>query len=175
MQRTALRQRGFTLVELVAVLVLLGILSAAAFSRLPSVDLYEDRVFQDSLQTSLRLAQRTALSHHASSVQWRLSHAAGSNWQYSILIDGNSALSESVASGTAVNYSVRVSGNATISGTLNSNGETLTLNFDRWGNFTNVNDGTNSGAITRSLSLTLGARSLCLSPVGFAYSGACRS
>ncbi len=59
-------QLGFTLVEIVTVLVLLGILSAVAFSRLGNVDSYTQSIYTQQLLSYLRLTQRTAVAHQGS-------------------------------------------------------------------------------------------------------------
>jgi MSHA pilin protein MshC len=55
-------QQGFTLIELITVIILLGILSAFAVSRFPSSQRYSTTIITNQLIASLRLAQQTALS-----------------------------------------------------------------------------------------------------------------
>jgi MSHA pilin protein MshC len=55
-------QQGFTLIELITVIILLGILSAFAMSRFPSSQSYSTTIINNQLIASLRLAQQTALS-----------------------------------------------------------------------------------------------------------------
>jgi len=55
-------QQGFTLIELVTVIILLGILSSFAVSRLPSSQSYSTSIITSQLIASVRLAQQTALS-----------------------------------------------------------------------------------------------------------------
>ena len=166
-------QLGFTLIEMVAVLLLLGILGTVAFSRFAGVGTYEDRVFRDTLTTSLRLAQRTALSHNTATVEWRLNNSAAQNWLYAIDIDSTQQLGETLVMNQVVSYSASLSAGGNISGALALN-NTLTLRYDPSGNLIWANDGTSSGALNSSMQLTANGQQLCVSLTGFAYEGTCR-
>jgi MSHA pilin protein MshC len=64
--RTHLDQRGFTLVELVAVIVLLGILTAVAGPSLIDTSRFDERGYIDELASALRQAQRVAIATQCS-------------------------------------------------------------------------------------------------------------
>lgn len=172
-QLAASKQSGFTLLELVAVLVLLGIISAVAFPRFASFDSYSDRVFRDTLLTSLRLAQRTALSHNSATVEWRLNRSAAENWRYAIDINSAQQTSETLASDQVIAYSANLSADGTIAGNLALN-DTLTLRYDPSGNLILADDGDSTGALNSSMQLTANGQQLCISLTGFAYAGTCR-
>jgi prepilin-type N-terminal cleavage/methylation domain-containing protein len=57
------RGRGFTAVELVAVLILIGVLAAVALPRLGVIDAFRSQGWREQVVAGLRLAQSTATGH----------------------------------------------------------------------------------------------------------------
>jgi MSHA pilin protein MshC len=55
-------QRGFTMVELIMVIVIAGILAAVAAPRFFEVDVFRSRGFADEVKASLRYAQKIAIA-----------------------------------------------------------------------------------------------------------------
>ncbi|MBI3529785.1 MAG: prepilin-type N-terminal cleavage/methylation domain-containing protein [Betaproteobacteria bacterium] len=55
-------QRGFTLVELVVVIILVGVLAVIAIPRFRGVASFNTKGFADSVMTSLRYAQKQAIA-----------------------------------------------------------------------------------------------------------------
>lgn len=55
-------QRGFTLVELITVMVIVGILAVAVLPRFFTVSDFEDRGSADQVKSLLRFAQKTAIA-----------------------------------------------------------------------------------------------------------------
>ncbi|MGV8059396.1 MAG: Tfp pilus assembly protein FimT/FimU [Smithellaceae bacterium] len=77
--------RGFTLLEMIAVLILIGIMAAVAISRFANYDA-EVNAGADILKTHLRYAQTLAMNHSPTAtdvpVIWGISGTANSYWLF---------------------------------------------------------------------------------------------
>jgi MSHA pilin protein MshC len=62
--RMDIYQRGFTLVELIMVMVIIGILAVFIAPRFFDVNVFKSRGFADRVQASLRYAQKEAIAQH---------------------------------------------------------------------------------------------------------------
>jgi MSHA pilin protein MshC len=56
------QQRGFTLIELIMTIIIVGIISVVAIPRFTSNSVFQSRGFADQVQAALRYAQKTAIA-----------------------------------------------------------------------------------------------------------------
>ena len=78
------KSAGFTLLELIVTILIVGILSATAFSRFANEDTFVVRIEQENLISTLNLAQQLAMTGRAIA----FSIDAG-NKRYSLTVDGS--------------------------------------------------------------------------------------
>ena len=156
-------QQGFTLIELVTVIILLGILSAFAISRFPERQSYSTAIIKNQLLASARLAQQTSLSRASSAAnvtltvseivgQWNLNVAGGSGINFSAEVERGS---EQVRFGSNL-----------VAACSALTAAPLTITFDGDGNqipFQNLRVCIDSATDFE----------LCISPSGYAYEGSC--
>lgn len=58
-------QQGFTLTELIAVIIILGIIAVVAMPRFADNDAFRDRATADQVRSILRYGQKAAIASHA--------------------------------------------------------------------------------------------------------------
>lgn len=157
-------QQGFTLIELITVIILLGVLSAFAISRFPSSQSYSTHIISNQLIASARLAQQTALSrssvviaNHTTLVisevagNWNLEVTAGTQ-NYSAQVDRGS---EQVRFGTNL-----------LAACSTLTAAPLTLTFDGEGNRVPAQQ------LRICIDSTVDVE-FCVSPSGYVYEGNC--
>ncbi len=189
------RQRGFTLVEIIVVIILLGILSAVAIPRFSNVSVYQQASLRSSILGSLKLAQKTALAQHASSVYWLLERSSLDQWRVRLLIDSNTAdgvaptdisptqLQELIPGNIALSYNVSLSAGGSVTGTLAA-GDNLVVMYNQLGDMVRVKTGvvlTSEGSfpdtaqlVSSSLQFADSSSGFCLSLTGYTYASTCR-
>lgn len=86
--RVSTDQRGFTLVELITIMMIVGILAVAAVPRFFTVSEFEDRGSADQVKSILRFAQKTAVAQRRN-VSVAISGSAGESNCTTTLSGGN--------------------------------------------------------------------------------------
>lgn len=189
------RQRGFTLVEIIVVIILLGILSAVAIPRFSNVSVYQQASLRSSILGSLKLAQKTALAQHASSVYWLLERSSLDQWRVRLLIDSNTAdgvaptdisptqLQELIPGNIDLSYNVSLTAGGLVTGTLAA-GDNLVVMYNQLGDMVRVKTGvvlTSEGSfpdtaqlVSSSLQFADSSSDFCLSLTGYTYVSTCR-
>lgn len=160
------QQKGFTLIEMVTVLVLLGIISAVAFARLGGVSSYSESLFQQQILSYLRLAQRTAVAHQGSGAQLDITRTTSAGWDITLQFSGQS-LAYQLKGDQSFTYASGAS-----AGSI-ATGDTLSLVYSDNGDLTQF-----ASPVTATLSssvalIVAGTRQTCISLTGFAYEGPC--
>lgn len=150
-------EQGFTLVELVTVLVLTGILSALGVGLFASRSSYTPQLAVETLQSAALFSQQRALadSYSGNPVTLVVSQST-KDWQFAV-IEGGNTLDTFHASRDGASLSV--------DGVIMGNGGSQTLSFDGSGR-----TGSNLQVVISGGSL----HQLCVSSMGLAYSGACQ-
>lgn len=148
---------GFTLVELILVLVLLSLLAAFAASRFLAPSAYSALAAREQLVALLQLAQQRALAFvddsQPVSLQLTQSNEA---WQVRIQQAASTLYDERVARGGA---------QLKINGVTLANGQVVSVNFDGQGRLPESQSWLVVGSSTHAL---------CIASSGFAYAAACQ-
>ncbi|WP_299181917.1 prepilin-type N-terminal cleavage/methylation domain-containing protein [uncultured Neptuniibacter sp.] len=188
-------QRGFTLVEIIVVIILLGILSAVAIPRFSDTSTFESASLRSSILGSLKLAQKTALAQHASSVYWVLSRPAETQWQLQLLIDSDSSdgnpptditptqLSTPISAPSMLNFNVSLAAGGAVAGSVGTS-DNLVILFNQLGDMVRVKTNVvltseasfpgSAQQVDSSLQFADGSGDFCLSLTGYSYASTCR-
>lgn len=172
--------RGFSLVELVATLLLVGILGAVALSRFSSPTTGGGLILRDQVIAMARSAQQLSLAHGTVTLSLTPS---GDRLLLNIENDASEQLRSSSVAIEQLQLSTDVNVSAscanTPGGTTLGNGDTLALNFSPPGNLSSAGITSAPGfpvTVTSGLRLCVNnipTYSLCLSAAGYAYAGDC--
>ena len=181
MEQTTINQKqqiGFTLVELIIVLVVIGIISAVAIARLSGGNTFNAIIVRDQIVSMARNAQQHSLGR--SSVTMTITPNVGLDTVTLATNDGG---------GTIDSISVPID-DVTLSGDINTtdscdttagvdsitSAAPMTIDFGELGNLNTSGVTGSTGAITSALRVCIDDDpdfSVCVSPAGFAYPGDC--
>jgi MSHA pilin protein MshC len=162
------QQSGFTLVELITVMVLIGILSTVAFSRFADTDPYKQALFSSKLQAYIRAAQQIAMAQQTALYADRtpkslltLLQTEQSKWQITIANDTGMQ-----------SHSLELNENVQVDKQPLPKGVKLVLKFAANGDLVQTSYPEIS-QVTHSLALQIGEETLCIAPTGYSYEGSC--
>lgn len=163
-------EQGFTLVEIVIAITLLGIVSVSVSSRWFNVDTFHSNTLQAQLIAEARLAQRTALANSQLSVSFVISQA-GSEWRYQIFTDtggGRALVRQTTADTGGVGIEVTAGSTQSLGPSVD-----FDLTYDGLGNLAILVVGGSTSDVTSGVQLDLSGARMCLSPLGYAHVGDC--
>ena len=167
-------ESGFTVVELIAVLLLLGILAATAMSRLVGSNAYAPALVSEQLIALGRLAQQTALSRQDAAVSLDIDQTAG-DWRIRVLLDDGTGPATVREELVEIRNTSIVVGNGAVDLAL---GATVPLHvgFDGLGSLASSTGG--ATILDPSVGIGIGVTgdstySVCIGSTGHAYRGNC--
>ncbi len=167
------RQKGFTLIELIVVIILLAIVSAVGMSLMPSSNQYNARLAADQWLTFLRLGQRMALLKQDPSQLMHLQlNQTTSQWS-AVLQHGSTVLDSATIDRNNVTMAVSTTDFSSACAQLAASGFPLNIYLN--GNGDHVTAA--RAAISTNLRMCFvqgnEVHELCLAPSGYAYAGNC--
>lgn len=158
--KTQQHQSGFTLLELIMVIILMGILAVSARAAFTGPDRFTGKIVQDQVISSLRLAQQAALAKNDGNQVTATLSTSGNDLVLTVAHASYSSVRTIDASGASLTWSTTsLSGSCgPVTGSLPH-----TMVFD------------SRGETTRTRLCVSGSNptSICLSALGFAYAGDC--
>ncbi|OMH39533.1 type II secretion system protein [Motiliproteus sp. MSK22-1] len=166
-QRMTNRSQGFTLVELISVLLVLSIVAVVVLPRFTGTQSFQNRQLLDQLIAITRFSQQSALSRYNHQITLNLSQQAVSgDWLFRVLANdgsGDIELKRLITERGSGTLSLLSPQTVTINALT-----TLSIGFDNLGNITAPQiSGTNS-----NLSFNASGRFFCISLAGYAYEAA---
>jgi prepilin-type N-terminal cleavage/methylation domain-containing protein len=173
-----LRFRGFTVVELVVVIVLLGIVGAVVIPRFLAPNTFNEPAAQDGLLATIRAAQQAAIGR--ANVTFKIT-SDSNDWTFAALSGATTlrTLTVPVSDVKLETGSAASSANTCATGFNTAVANDFTLTFKSDGNLASfTNNGTTEtvdaafNGVRICLNDTI-AVSACVSPAGYAYAGDC--
>ncbi len=166
--------KGFSIIELIVVIVLLGILAAVVFPRMLGPSGFEEAGARDAVISIARGAQQLALGR--SDVTFRIEQAGG-EWLFTARAGGDVLRSARIP---AANVSLETG--ATTAGLVCASdfsipvSNSFTVSYDSLGNATEFSNGGPGDAVSNGVRICINrstALSVCISPGGYAHQGDC--
>lgn len=164
------RPRGFTVIELIAVIVLAGILGATVYSRLAGDHSYRSTIVRDQIIASARSAQQKALGHRDVKLSLQ---ADGDALLLTVHAGDALQLVDVPLRGIKLRASTDASGDCDAPGTLISGNDPLELDYVLPGNLHEAG-GVPVGQHVHICVAGSDRASVCIAATGFAYAGECK-
>ena len=168
------RLQGFTIVELVAVLLLLGVLSTFAMSRVMSGSSYSPAFVAQEVVAMTRFAQGVAMSRRDAAVTVELD-VVGGDWRFRVLAD-DGAIVRSLREQRTETKDAAISVTSGADTIALGGGNAFVVAFDGLGNVVSAVSGVTSLDPSLGLAfLVTGAATfeVCVGPTGHAYRNVC--
>ncbi len=164
--------KGFSLIELVIVIILISILSSLGIGLLSGTGAYDARLAADQWLTSLRLGQKLALLRQdASQLLTITATQASSEWLLS-LTQGATTLNDINISRDRIALHTSTTDFVSVCTALPLASFPLALYLDGFGNHVNASR-VQLTANRRFCFVASDSVELCISPSGYAYNGSC--
>jgi MSHA pilin protein MshC len=165
--------KGFSLIELVTVILLLGIVTAVVAPRWFDTGDFDASVISTEVLSVARLAQRTAVARPGVDISLTIVRV-GDQWRLEVLADDAGTVT--MLHGVSVDVSSSIVATAGVAGPATlSTTDSLALTYDALGSTASVQLAGSPGTVESGVSLNLGSGDLrlCISPLGFAHAGNC--
>lgn len=162
---------GFTIVEFVVVIILLGVLSTVTISRMVSPSAFGPGIVAQTLVAQTRTAQQRAASRNDAVITLTVDEL-GSDWRFQLSSDLDGILDTELVE--RANTTVQAQ-----SGAANAPlgaGAALNLEFDSDGNLADVQVGAAAGTATLGVELVISGdsnRNVCVYSTGYAVAEPC--
>jgi MSHA pilin protein MshC len=167
-----MRARGFTLIELIIVIILISILSSLGVGLFSGTDAYDARLAGDQWVSSLRLSQKLALLRQNSSELLTVTATQTSNEWLILLTQGTTALNDINISRDRIGLHTSTSDFSSACAALPLASFPIILYLDGYGN--HVNASRVQATVNRRFCFVASQTvELCISPSGYAYNGSC--
>lgn len=169
--RVICRPGGFTIVELITVVVLLGILSTVALSRFVRPSAFVPSIVAHGVVAETRLAQQRAGSRRDAVVSLRVDRV-GTDWRFLHSTDVDGVVRTELVG--ASNTALQAQSGAAI-GVVDA-ATALVLQFDSVGDISAISIGADAGDPAQGLSISLTGdsdREVCIYPTGYAVEEPC--